>query len=65
MLTRAEACERLGIGREKLAELIKGGELEAIKTGDAPNSHYRIEERAVEDYLERRRREVVTARTGS
>jgi excisionase family DNA binding protein len=56
LLTSAEARERLGISRPKLEALIKDGELDGtIKTGDAPNSHYRIPEEAVEAYLERHR----------
>jgi excisionase family DNA binding protein len=56
MLTSAEACERIGVNRNLLARLIRDGELDgAIKTGDAPNSHYRIPEEAVAAYLERRR----------
>lgn len=63
MLTSAEVRDRLGIGRDKLRELIQGGELEAIKTGDAPNAPYRITEEALADYIERRK--VVPARVAS
>jgi excisionase family DNA binding protein len=56
LLTSAEARERIGVSRAKLEALIKEGELDgAIKTGSAPNSHYRIPEEAVEAYLERHR----------
>lgn len=55
MLTSAQARERLGISRAKLEALIHEGEIEAIKTGDAPNSHYRISEEAIAAYIERRR----------
>lgn len=55
MLTRREACERLKIGRDKLAQLIRDGELEAIKTGDARNSELRIIEASIDAYIERRR----------
>lgn len=56
MLTSAEARERIGISRKKLEELIRDGELDGtIKTGDAPNSHYRIPEEAVTAYLARRK----------
>jgi excisionase family DNA binding protein len=52
LLTSAEARERIGISRAKLEALIREGEIEAIKTGSAPNSHYRIPEDAVTAYLE-------------
>lgn len=53
MLTSAEARERLRVSRPKLEALIRDGELDGtIKTGDAPNSHYRIPEEAVTAYLE-------------
>lgn len=55
MLTSAEARERIGVSREQLRQLILRGELEAIKTGDAANSHYRIPEEAIAEYLERRK----------
>lgn len=55
MLTSAEARERLRISRKKLEELIRDGEIEAIKTGSAPNSHFRIPEESVAAYIERRR----------
>lgn len=63
MLTSAEARERIGIGRAKLEALIREGEIEAIKTGTAPNSHYRIPEEAVDAYIERHK--VVPAQVGS
>lgn len=53
MLTSAQARKRLGIGRDKLRELILSGELAAIRTGDAPNSHYRISEESLADFIER------------
>lgn len=55
MLTSAEARERLGVSRAKLEALIREGEIVAIKTGSAPNSHYRISEEAVSAYIERHR----------
>jgi excisionase family DNA binding protein len=63
LLTSAEARERIGIGRAKLEALIREGEIEAIKTGTAPNSHYRIPEEAVDAYIERHK--VVPAQVGS
>lgn len=53
MLTSAEVRERLGISRDKLRLLIASGELEAMKISNAPNSHYRISEEALADYMER------------
>lgn len=53
LLTSAQARERIGVSRERLRQLILSGELEAIKTGDAANSHYRISEDAIADYIER------------
>ena len=53
MLTSAEARERLGVSRFTLEALIRTGEIEAIKTGSAPNSHFRISEEAVAAYIER------------
>lgn len=61
MLTSAEARKRIGISRPKLEALIRTGEIDAIKTGDAPNSHYRISEESVAAYIERRRVVPVTA----
>lgn len=55
MLTSTEVRQRLGIGREKLSKLIQSGELEAIKTGDAVNSPYRISEEALAAFIERRK----------
>ena len=63
MLTSAQARERIGISRKELEELIHSGELEAIKTGDAPNSHFRISEESLAAYLERRK--VVPAQAAS
>lgn len=53
LLTSAEARSRIGVSRAKLEALIREGEIEAIKTGSAPNSHYRISEEAIEAYIER------------
>lgn len=61
MLTSAEARKRIGVSRERLRQLILSGELEAIKTGSAVNSHYRISEEAVDGYLERRKVQPVQA----
>jgi excisionase family DNA binding protein len=55
LLTSAEARERLGISRFTLEALIRSGEIEAIKTGSAPNSHFRISEESIAAYIERRR----------
>lgn len=53
MLTAAEARERLGVSRETLRKLIKSGDLKASKTGGSRNSHYRLTEEDIADYLER------------
>lgn len=53
MLTSAEARERLRVSRFTLEALIRTGEIEAFKTGSAPNSHFRITEESVDAYLER------------
>lgn len=54
MLTSAQVRAELRIGRDKLRELIQGGEFEgAIRTGDAPNSPYRIPEESLAAYKER------------
>jgi excisionase family DNA binding protein len=55
MLTSAQVRAELRIGRDKLRELIRDGELEAIQTGDKPNSPYRITEESVTAYIERRK----------
>jgi excisionase family DNA binding protein len=55
MLTGAQVRERLGIGKEKFLELVKTGELAAIKLGSAPNAPYRISEEALDDFIERSR----------
>ena len=50
-LTFAETCERLRLSHETVRRLIKSGALQAHKTGGARNSHYRISEQAIADYL--------------
>lgn len=55
MLTGAQVRERLGIGKEKFLELVKTGELAAIKLGTAQNAPYRISEEALDDFIERSR----------
>ena len=54
MLTSKQVRERLSIGRDKLRELIQTGQLEAIRTGDTRNAHYRFTEEALAAYIERR-----------
>lgn len=53
MLTRSDVCKRLRIGKNRYHELIKSGELAAIRTGTAPNSPYKVSEEALADYIER------------
>lgn len=55
MLTSAQVRADLRIGRDKLAELIKTGELEAVKLGTAPNAPYRVSEESLAAYKERHR----------
>lgn len=55
MLTAAEAAVRLGVVPEQVRRLVRSGDLVAHKTGGAPNSHLRISEQAIADYLERRK----------
>ena len=52
-LSARQARERIGVSRETLRKLIRSGVLTAHKSGTAPNSHYRITEEAVADYLKR------------
>jgi excisionase family DNA binding protein len=53
MLTRSQVCQRLGIGKNRFHELVKSGELRAIRTGSAPNSAYKVSEDALAEYIER------------
>ena len=50
-LTFAETCARLCLSHETVRKLIKSGALRAHKSGAARNSHYRISEDAIADYL--------------
>lgn len=52
-LTIAQACDALQVDRVKIRNLINEGQFEAIKLGDAPNSHVRIDEESFKAYLER------------
>jgi excisionase family DNA binding protein len=61
LLTSAEARSRIGVSRAKLEALIREGEIEAIKTGSAPNSHYRISEESLAAYIERHKVPAVAA----
>jgi excisionase family DNA binding protein len=53
MLTRSQVCARLRIGKNRFHELVKTGELAAIRTGSAPNSPYKVTEEALAEYIER------------
>jgi len=55
MLKRSEVCRRLGIGKNEFVRLARTGELTAIRTGDAPNSPYKVSEEALAEYIERRK----------
>lgn len=54
-LSVATVAEKLGIGRDTVLSLIKKGEVEAIKLGDARNAGVRISEDSLREYIERRR----------
>jgi excisionase family DNA binding protein len=53
MLTAAQVRQRLGISRATLEQLIRNGEIEAIRISKTPGSAYRISEQALADYIER------------
>ena len=53
-LRTRQVCEILSISRWTVAELIKAGELTAIK-GPAPNSHIKIDKDSVMAYIDRSR----------
>lgn len=53
-LSVATVAQQLGVGRDTVLSLIKRGEVEAIKLGDARNASVRISEDSFREYLERR-----------
>lgn len=53
MLTAAQVRQRLGISRATLEQLIRNGEIEAIRISNTPGSAYRISEKALIDYIKR------------
>ena len=53
MLTRRDVCKRLGIGKDRFYELVRSGELAAIKTDTKRNSPYKVSEESLADYCER------------
>lgn len=53
MLTSRQVREQLGIGRDKLRELVNSGELTAIRTGSARNAQYRFSEAALAEFIKR------------
>lgn len=62
LLTVAEACQRLSIGRTRLYELLGSGELTSIKLpGSGQLGGRRIEESAIADFLDRHRQPAVTS----
>ena len=52
-LSAPEACEHLRISRETLTNLIKSGQLTAMKTGPSPKSRWRISVDSINEYIER------------
>ena len=53
LLTSTQVRERLGIGESKLSELIRTGQIKAVKLGAARNAPYRISEEALAEFIER------------
>ena len=53
-LSVRDVCERLNCSRFTVVDLIKGGELAAIK-GSGRTSPYKIEQSDLDDYIERSR----------
>lgn len=54
-LTIADVMDRLAVTRITVRGLIKRGELEAVKLGDARNAGVRISEDSLRAYIDRRR----------
>lgn len=50
-LTTKETQAKLRVSRETVRQLIKAGELDAHKVGDAPNSPLRISEESIQRYV--------------
>lgn len=61
MLARRHVRKRLGIGKDKFLELVRTGQLAAIRAGDAPNSPYLVSEADLRDFIERNRVKPVPA----
>lgn len=54
MLKATEVCTVLGISRDTLRKLIEEGEFPgAMKATRRPHSHWRIPEKALDEYLKR------------
>ncbi len=53
MLTATQVRERLGISRSKLEELIRTGQIRAMKVSSGRTSPYRISEEALAEFIER------------
>lgn len=54
MLKASQVCKVLGISPDTLLRLIRAGEFPgALKTSRRPQSHWRIPEQALEEYLKR------------
>jgi predicted DNA-binding transcriptional regulator AlpA len=61
LLTTAQVLDFLQIGRTKLWELVRGGDLPAFRIGDGPNGPLRYRRKDLVRWLEDRR--VVGSRT--
>ncbi|MFB9721217.1 excisionase family DNA-binding protein [Planobispora longispora] len=46
-----QACQRLRLSRWTVTRLIQDGSLQAIKSSEAPNGHYRISEESLQRYI--------------
>jgi excisionase family DNA binding protein len=53
LLTATQVRERLGISESKLSELIRTGEIRAMRLGTGPKKQYRITEEALAEFIER------------
>ncbi len=50
-LTVAEVAQRLGLHREVVRRKIRSGQIPAVRLGEHPKSHLRVDERELERWL--------------